>query len=330
MLSSGGNTDLLKIGIPLAIGTITVSYFIFGKFKHLLITPKKFLESPNVTKKAKILEIEEVSHDTKRIRLDLGGPNVKLGLPTGKHLVLHCPNPTKHKTEKTWNGRADEAEGDKDTVERRYTPVTNDETTSGYVDFMIKIYRPGKFTMADGKEMTWADGGKMGLFLDKLKVGDSIPLRGPVGTIQYYGGGVFRLSGQPRKEVKEVGMLAGGTGITPMLQILQSSLSDPTDETKFSLIYCNKTENDILVRDLLDDAAKRSEGRMRVYYTLDSPPKNWKQGVGFVNAEMMKAQFPAPSDRTLVLLCGPPPMVTGATKTLSTVLNYAKTSIAAF
>lgn len=40
-------------------------------------------------------------------------------------------------------------------------------------------------------------------------------------------------------------MIAGGTGITPMYQIIQSSIKDASDRTKLSLIYANVEEDDI-------------------------------------------------------------------------------------
>jgi len=40
-------------------------------------------------------------------------------------------------------------------------------------------------------------------------------------------------------------MIAGGTGITPMYQIIKSSMKDASDNTKMALIYANVEENDI-------------------------------------------------------------------------------------
>jgi cytochrome-b5 reductase len=40
-------------------------------------------------------------------------------------------------------------------------------------------------------------------------------------------------------------MIAGGTGITPMYQIIKSSVQDPKDTTQLSLIYANVEEDDI-------------------------------------------------------------------------------------
>jgi len=42
-------------------------------------------------------------------------------------------------------------------------------------------------------------------------------------------------------------MIAGGTGITPMYQIIKSSMKDASDNTKMALIYANVEENDICV-----------------------------------------------------------------------------------
>jgi NAD(P)H-flavin reductase len=43
-------------------------------------------------------------------------------------------------------------------------------------------------------------------------------------------------------------MLAGGTGITPMFQVLNAVLKDPKDRTRITLLYGNLTEDDILLR----------------------------------------------------------------------------------
>ena len=65
-----------------------------------------------------------------------------------------------------------------------------------------------------------------------------------------------------------------------MLQVLQASVRDPEDTTKFSLIYANKTEDDILCRGMLDDAERKGKGRIKIDYTLDFPPEQWGYSVG--------------------------------------------------
>merc|ERR1711920_303071 len=129
--------------------------------------------------------------------------------------------------------------------------------------------------MPDGREMNWSDGGKSSLFLDSKSVGDEIEIMGPVGGNEYLGNGTFKLPGRTAT-VKNIGMMAGGTGLTPMLQVAQAVLRDPTDTSNLSLIYANKTADDILCRDLLDDLVAQSYGRFNVTYTLDFPPMGWK------------------------------------------------------
>lgn len=278
-------------------------------------------------KKAQIIDILSISEDTKRFRLSLGSRNAILGLPVGKHLVLRAPNPCG--AGKTWNGQED-VPTDKGKVEfeRKYTPVTGNETP-GYVDLVVKVYRPGTIKMPDGKEVTWADGGKMGLFLDSKRVGDYIDVMGPLGVNEYLGQGKFKLPGR-QPNVKQVGMLAGGTGLTPMLQVVAAALRDPEDQCKFSLIYANKTESDILCRDMLDDLVSRSRGRFKVTYTLDFPPASWKHKQGFITKEMIQECLPAPSPESLILMCGPPPMVKFACRQNLEALQYAKTAMVEF
>jgi len=64
---------------------------------------------------------------------------------------------------------------------------------------------------------------------------------------------------------------AGGTGITPMLQLIRAIQRDPSDNTELALLFANQTEKDILLRDELEAAAASSKGRFKVWYTVDTP-----------------------------------------------------------
>jgi cytochrome-b5 reductase len=105
-------------------------------------------------------------------------------------------------------------------------------------------------------------------------------------------------------------MIAGGTGITPMIQIIRAALRNPNDTTKVSLIYANVNEEDILLRDELESLKKAHPKRFNLYYVLNNPPASWNGGVGFVTKDQIAQQFPSPdTPRTKLLICGPPPMV---------------------
>lgn len=120
-------------------------------------------------------------------------------------------------------------------------------------------------------------GGKMSQHLESLKLGDTITIRGPAGRLVYQGDGKFsikKLRNEPAQIVKasKVNMIAGGTGITPMLQLIRHILKTRGDETQLRLLFANQTEKDILVRKELEEAANNYPEQFKLWYTLDTPP----------------------------------------------------------
>lgn len=122
---------------------------------------------------------------------------------------------------------------------------------------------------------------------------------------------------------RHVGMLAGGTGITPMLQIIRAIVKNPNDKTKVDLIYANVSAKDILLRDELDSLAKKYPQQFNVLHFLSDPPEKWEGGKGFVTKEAIEERFPKPADDIKILLCGPPPMINAMKKHLEE-LGYDK------
>jgi len=79
-------------------------------------------------------------------------------------------------------------------------------------------------------------------------------------------------------------MLCGGTGITPMLQVIKELLKNPEDKTELSLVFANDTEDDILLKSTLDALAKEHPN-FKVTYVLSKPvfQFGWDGEVGYVN-----------------------------------------------
>jgi len=279
--------------------------------------PKKFLDKTN--QEVKLAKVDQLSPDTVRLRFALPSPGMILGLPVGNHFKVFAPNAKGVKTGE-WNGRPD-SEADSSEIERKYTPTSSDDD-KGHVDLVIKVYNSGVVDR-------FPDGGKMSQYLGSLKVGDALKVSGPWGMIKYAGRGTF-LYGKKEIKAAEVGMMAGGTGITPMLQIIAAILKDPKDKTKLSLVFANQTESDILVREELEALAAQHPKRFKLHYTLDRPPAAWKYSTGFITEEMIKAHLPPPKPSTLVLMCGPPPMVQYACKANLEKLGYTKAQQLAF
>jgi len=282
------------------------------------LPPKQFLTREK--QQVPLIEKINISHDTRLLRFGLPQGH-SLGLPIGKHIKITCPNPSdsERKEPNKWNGR-DDTEAHLKEVTRSYTP-TSSEDDIGYFDLIVKIYE-------GGVKPAFPDGGKMSKYLDRINIGDVITIQGPWGLIEYKTDGEFeyakkKLNGQKIK----IGMIAGGTGITPMLQLVRAILEKEQDSPiKVSLIFANQTEADILVRDRLEDLERRFPDRFHLWYTLDNVPEgsSWKYSKGFINKDMIEQHLPKPAEDSLVLICGPPPMVKFACEPNLEALGYGK------
>ncbi|PWY85092.1 hypothetical protein BO70DRAFT_428641 [Aspergillus heteromorphus CBS 117.55] len=177
-------------------------------------------------------------------------------------------------------------------VSRSYTPVSNN-LDLGRLELVVKCYPDGILT---------------GQYLANLTVGDEVEFRGPKGAMRYSRGLCTR-----------IGMVAGGTGITPMYQLIRAICEDERDTTEISLIYANRSEGDILMREELEAFARKYPKNFKLWYMLDSAPEGWAYGTGYVNQTVLGERMPAPSAETKILLCGPPGMVNACKKTLATM-----------
>ncbi|KAF2231332.1 putative NADH-cytochrome b5 reductase [Viridothelium virens] len=161
---------------------------------------------------------------------------------------------------------------------RPYTP-TSDETQKGFIEFTIKRY-PGK---------------SMSSYIHNLKPGDTLSMKGPL----------------PGPEWKtnmhhQVGLIAGGAGITPCYQLVRRILNDPNDKTKISLLYSNHTEEDILLKQEFDQLAAEHGDQFNVHYTVSQPSASWTGDKGRITREILERTMPKPSDGNVRLfVCGP-------------------------
>ncbi|CAL8262435.1 unnamed protein product [Merluccius merluccius] len=300
----------IPVVVALSLVAASVLYFLcqssggHQKKKKLLVT----LQDANIKYPLRLIAKEEISHDTKKFRFGLPSPDHVLGLPIGQHVYLSVYMFSS-------------------LVVRAYTPVSSDEH-KGYVDLVVKVYHKNTHP-------SFPEGGKMSQYLDKMALGDAIDFRGPNGLLVYNGKGKFFIrpdkKSEPKmKTFKHIAMIAGGTGITPMLQLIRSITADPADSTTCSIIFANQTEKDILLREELEEVKSHHPDKLQLWFTLDKPSEGWSYSSGFVTSDMIKEHLPPASSDVLVVLCGPPPMIKYACLPNLEKLGYKTDNIFAY
>ncbi len=306
------------VSVVLASVFIATSVFILARATSRSLRRPSFavLTDSAVRHLFPLIEKITVSGNTKIFRFGLPSQEHVLGLPVGKHIMLAADlvNPL------TGVGPAKY-------VARQYTPITSDYSSKGYFELLVKIYR-------QGENPRYPEGGWMSQYLDSLSLGDTVQVRGPLGRIEYLNDGKFKISNGPAFQVSHVGMIAGGTGITPMYQLISHVLRDEKNTSnlkKLSLLFGNQHPEDILLRDQLEDMASTCPEQFRLAMTVDEvhAGQTWEGYTGYVSMDMIKASFPDPSSELLILLCGPPGMVKSA-ETLLLQAGYLKDRIVAY
>ncbi len=134
---------------------------------------------------------------------------------------------------------------------------------------------------------------------DNLKVGDIVKVMEPMGAFT---------TKIDKNNKRHLVMFAGGSGITPMMSILKSILSQEP-ESMVTLIYSNRNIDSIIFKHELNKLENEDEGRLRVIHILDEAPVDWQGYSGLLNHEILTAVFERMPDwgvdKTTYLMCGP-------------------------
>ncbi|CAG8522939.1 13426_t:CDS:2 [Ambispora gerdemannii] len=243
--------------------------------------------NPKVWLSCRLISKKILSKDTRIFRFSLPSEKHQLGLPPGNHIFLRAVIEEK-------------------SIIRAYTPITCSGDPPGYFDLLIKVY-------FKNVHPRFPNGGFMTQHMESLAIGEDIEVKGPLGSIVYLGRGQYQVKSgvtTHKRSCSKIGLIAGGSGITPVYQVIKTVVDDPEDTTELSLIYANQTEQDILLREELDSLASKHPN-FKVWYTVDRPPKDWKYSSGFINEELLREHLPGPlpKEQTITLMCGPPPML---------------------
>lgn len=134
---------------------------------------------------------------------------------------------------------------------------------------------------------------------DKIRPGKSIEVMKPMGH--------FTLDFHSKNKTHYV-MVAAGSGITPIMGLLKSVLVNEP-HSGVTLIYCSRSEGQIIFRKALDELKEKYADRLRIINNLTQPSESWDGLKGRLDAQRIKElilQHPRPeTSDTKYLICGP-------------------------
>lgn len=170
-----------------------------------------------------------------------------------------------------------------DGVELRRAYSISAGITDGTLEVGIKKVKGGAFS-------TWAN--------DTLQVGDTIDALSPMGA--------FHTPLSPNAHKHYIGF-AIGSGITPVLSILRSTLAVEAN-SRFTLIYANRSSRDVMFREELEDLKNEHMGRLNIVHILKNDPTGIDLFTGRIDAPKLDAMFAQWVDvdtADAAFICGP-------------------------
>lgn len=220
----------------------------------------------------------QIARETHRFKFALESADTLLGLPVGHHVHVRLSQPGP--------GSSNEV--------REYTPITGNET-KGSFELVVKFVKGGKFSR----------------YFASLQVGDKVEVAGPMGMLTYNGNGRFHMQdtfgSSKTLQCRNVLMVSGGSGVTPMYQIA-SHLTSTNDPLRLSLLSASKLPHDAILHEELNSLAQRNEA-FSVLYSVDKDgykPSFGNRFTGLLTADMLSASLePLSPQPDLVCTCGP-------------------------
>jgi len=118
--------------------------------------------------------------------------------------------------------------------------------------------------------------GKMSTYLnDTAKVGESLMVLAPNGKF------VVNINANSNNHYV---LFGGGSGITPLMSIMKSVLTQEPG-SRITLIYANKSKDNVIFSKTIDEMAKTYDSRLKVLYSYDNAPLMWFGLKGLLSVE---------------------------------------------
>ncbi|MCT4554218.1 MAG: 2Fe-2S iron-sulfur cluster-binding protein [Pelagimonas sp.] len=154
------------------------------------------------------------------------------------------------------------------------------------------------------------DGGAFSTFANtELQAGDTLQAMPPMG-------GFF--TPLDAAQARNYLGFAGGSGITPLLSLIKTTLSTEPQST-FTLVYANRAVNTIMFREEIEDLKNLYMGRLSVVHILENDAQEIDLFTGRVTeekcAQLFRTWIDVASTDT-AFICGPEPMMLGIAQAL--------------
>ncbi len=131
-------------------------------------------------------------------------------------------------------------------VEEHHWTISSSPTQKDFISSTIK--ESGDFTATIGK----------------TRPGDRVAVHGPFGRFSY----------ALHPEERDLVFLVGGIGITPIMAMIRH-MNQVGDTRSVTLLYANRSRNQIVFRDELDRIAREGRPRLTVVHVLSRPEESW-------------------------------------------------------
>jgi NAD(P)H-flavin reductase len=239
--------------------------------------------------RAKVSEIEDLTHDTKRIRFNLADAKGFHFTP-GQYTFLRVPD----RFVKRWNERYGTSHKE---VARAYSFASSSSRLPSF-DLIIKLAGPppGK-DVPPGVASTYVH--------TELKTGDEVSFSAPTGRLY-----LRKDTGRP------IIIIAGGTGAAPFISLLEYWFENQFERNnQISFFFGVRSKRDLFFDERFRTWAR--EKKLRYIPALSSPAREdgWQGETGLIQTIVDK-HVPAPSEAD-AYLAGPPIMVREAVKVLN-------------
>lgn len=143
----------------------------------------------------------------------------------------------------------------------------------------------------------------------QIKAGDVLQVVGPHGS--------FTVDPHAT-DAHELVLIAGGSGITPMMSITETLLRSERPGL-ITLIYGNRSTADVIFGQRLEALAAKHPERFRIRQVLQAPPSEWAGATGMLDEAVLAAEVRAvaASPNAEYYICGPTPMLEAAQSVLA-------------